>query len=424
MNGHRGFGVAAGLWIAVAAYGSLVPFRFESSIGWADALAQFTSLEGPGLGFAKGDLAVNLLVFLPVGFCAAAAVTGVFRPFAAALAVTAFCALSAFALEFAQVFVRDRTPGWPDVVGLTAGGAVGAAAWMLLGGTLWRGCRTAQALPHWNRLRLVVSALSIGWVLLSLLPLAFPEHAYPLPRSIWLLAGDRRPTSLVIADGVLTALAVAPFGLAAAWLPPRRWRVPATIAAIALILVLDSIRQLNPLDTPPSATWRIGGVIGALGAGLWFGNRTLTLSQLSWCAWTVVMAVWTGVLCCLMWAPFDFGLDPNRLSARVRLLFERVPLHRYYWAPPLLALRMILESLILGGAFGFIAGLQLTRPWTVAVALCVFGLLEWAQLHLPRQRPDVTDVVLGTLGASAGSQLTEWLRESLAQTKGPRKNPL
>lgn len=410
MSDRRWFLAAASAALLFACYGSLVPFVVDEQVRWHDALARARalSLDLP-LAARSGDLIVNLLLLAPVGFFAAAAAGGA-RPAVAAVAL--LCLGVACALEFAQLFMVYRTASLSDVVALTAGGVSGAGLGAVFDGRIqgWR--RAAATLTPGQRLRVLVWIYSAGWIVVGLLPLLFPDRAYPLPRAIWRRPAPPEYFSTQLAGGILTALAVVPLGVAAAWVArgSRRLEPVALLAAVALVVWLDALRQITPGGIDPSVVWRSAGVVLGFTAALTPWAQRLAMWGVPRGRWAgYALGVWLIYVVLAAWAPFDFGVDAAGLSARIDLIYERVPLHRYYWAPPLTALRMLGTLVLAGAVCGALARLacrsRTSLVLVLTAAIVVFVGVEVGQFHLPGHRPDPTDVLALTGGMLAGSRI-------------------
>ena len=422
-------GALAVLTLAFVAYGSLVPFTWRHDLTWAQALAEWRVMAGrPVAHVWRGDFPVNVLLFLPAGFFLTGAVAPRARRGAwfAAAVVAASIALVAVALEFAQLFVVSRTASWSDVIALALGGVTGAALWPLAGRSgldrVWTFFQRATG----RQLEAVaLAAYAAGWLVVSLLPLLFPRFAYPLARTVWLRAAFQPPAAEVAADWLLAAIAVAPLGLLAVWLVSARSRVvrlSVGAAIAAAVVLLDRLAQVTPLSAEPEAAARCAGV--AAGAWLAWRGASTPLAGLRGRPRqaALALAAWSAVLVMAAWAPFDFGVPAAMVEARIEILYQRVPLHRHYWAPPLAALHAVLTVFLLALP---LAAMLRAGPWrrgrglsaasAAAVTTAVFVLLEWGQLYLPARRADVTDVLVAAVGAVTGA----WLGGVLAASRRP-----
>ena len=425
MNGRQVFAILTTCTAALVAYGSLVPLRWREDpegIGaWRRVLT--TPLE-PFASGRSGDFFVNILVFLPIGLFASGTLHRLSRSrFATLSAAVVLSALLAVALEVSQILVRDRTPSWSDVAGLTLGGLVGAVLWQAVG---HRGSTRlldfVRSAPVDRQVCAVLWAYTTAWLAVGLLPLLFPRFAYPLVRSVWLRHPQPETVSTAVAAMLATALAAVPLG-ASLVLAARAAVGHPGVAAIlvgcgsVIVLLVDGLRQIAPLTDPPHPAARLVGLAAGAGLAVLHSGGRLPLSWIRANSGAILVA-WCAVLVLMTWAPFDFGVRPEVLEARTRLLYERAPLHRYYWAPPLVALEMVLTLLLLALPVGALLSLTFERRGTTSLALVVatsatlFMLFEWGQLHLPGRRADATDVLITAAGAFIGALLARHLATS------------
>lgn len=116
------------VFCGIAIYGSFVPFRFRT-MAWTDAVDGFQAAQA-NLGTpSRSDLAANLLLFVPIGFCFAGAslVDRSPRPWLVVVVVPSALVLSLL-IEFAQVWFPPRTPSLVDVAAQLVGSLGGIAA--------------------------------------------------------------------------------------------------------------------------------------------------------------------------------------------------------------------------------------------------------------------------------------------------------
>jgi VanZ family protein len=406
-------------------YGSIVPLHWHEGVSWDDAITRLGMVPfEPTRSLWTGDFFVNVLVFLPIGFFACGAVAPESRRVAlsAVAPVSLFCIGVAALVEFSQLFVQDRTPSWSDVFALSLGGLAGSLLWAVAGQKTTNWLASTLTTSQDRRVFWLLAIYSAGWLIVGLLPLLFPPFAYPLVRSVWLGPAEPDLTS-ALADAVVTALAIAPIGAFLALFArtsSRAWPGGVVAAAGAVVAVLlGGLWQVTPFLTPPKPGARVAGML--VGASLaWYGRWPIAGFQpqrrARW-PWVVLM-VWCLVLVLYAWAPFDFGVSPEMLDRRVEVLYVRVPLHRYYWVPPLTALNMALTvfllALPLGGLLRLISwrGEWLTPRVCVLISTTLFGVLEWGQLYLPGRRADPTDVLIAAIGAVIGVAVARDVVES------------
>jgi VanZ family protein len=153
--------------IALIVYGSLYPFDFRSDAVEGGLLAALGSLSWARAGI--GDRVSNVLLYVPLGFCAfllLEARTARWR--AGMLALAAGTALS-LVCEIAQVYVSPRVPSLMDLMLNALGtlaGAIAGVAWRSLGGFVYVPARTARS-------GAAAIAVLVSWVALRLAPFSF-----------------------------------------------------------------------------------------------------------------------------------------------------------------------------------------------------------------------------------------------------------
>jgi len=147
---QRVYAATAAAFIAFAVWGSLFPFDFHP-VSWGDAVASFWSpLTVPVSRWSVSDFVSNVLLFVPIGLFATAAVSCplVAQPFRAASAsagrpeglryvgrvlfVATTSMVLSITIELAQAFVPWRTPSVVDVGAEIIGAACGIVVWTLI----------------------------------------------------------------------------------------------------------------------------------------------------------------------------------------------------------------------------------------------------------------------------------------------------
>ena len=329
---------------ALAAYGSLYPFRFLSPPSMRIAWDAF--VDRPHWWTSWSDVAGNTLLFIPIGiaiYAASSRRTPVRLALAIALAV-AFALL----LQVAQIWVPGRSAALSDVVWNAVGCAIGVAAGPVLA-HLWQGA-SVRGLDH-RAMPLVLLSL---WVLAELAPLvpafnwqgvkdalrsmrdidtfswsmalACAARTVALGTALAALRNDRNTGALLLPMLAATALVkplivgqtltvddLAGYGLGfALWLSIARWSTDrAAIAAAALLLVAYSIDELRPFSLaarPTSINWvPFSAVLNSTSAAnltalfrslftftavLWLVDRTGGMPRTS----ALVIALWVALL--------------------------------------------------------------------------------------------------------------------------------
>ncbi len=125
------------LVVVLIVYGSLYPFNFKPDAARGGVLDALRELSWARAG--RGDRIVNVLLYLPLGFCLLLwSVPRVRRATAVVIAVILGSMLS-FGIEVAQVYVSSRVPSLTDLTLNALGTLVGATAgvaWDRIGGLM------------------------------------------------------------------------------------------------------------------------------------------------------------------------------------------------------------------------------------------------------------------------------------------------
>jgi glycopeptide antibiotics resistance protein len=422
------------LFLALAAYGSLVPLRF-SPMPLADAIEQFRHVEFIPLHRAsRSDLVANVLLLLPFGFFAAGTLVARARP-PLRLAVVPLIALigaaAATAIELGQVYTHSRTPSWNDVFGQTIGAALGAMCWAALGprtlGVLRGIVRSPSSSDRAIRLLAVYAAI---WALLGVLPLDFTirpaelAKKYRAGRIALYTPWANRSTVQIVADVGATILWAAPIG-ALFVLVARRQGWPPAAGVLSGMLAGASLEAAQVFvysrtaEASDAAFGAAGAAIGAaIATRLAAGWRVPAHGYPRWHLWPIaVLALWCGVLIVRHWAPFNFAFEREVFDRRWPRLWA-VPFSSYYWAMPLDALSEALRKVVMAVPVGVLpmlawprvpgAGLWVRLALVTLVAGVIFFGIELGQVVLPGRFPDGTDVLLGVFGSLAGA-LFVWI---------------
>ena len=402
------------LWAAFVAVGSLVPFDFHPR-PWSETTHAFVqAMTARPKTISKSDTLVNFLLGMPLGFlllgaCFGDASRGRLRMAAAGVFMLPACVVFSAAVEFAQLYLPDRTCSGLDVVAQVLGAAAGMTVWVVAGRWLTEEFRKAAIGASPASQFLVAYLLLLG--LNQMLPLDFdssPADAYrkfrdggvnPIPFSEFhSLAGDsfyKRIATVIQLAGLYI-----PLGLIASRLRGRAWftRNSATIAiagfGLALCMELGQVlvksRTCNATDV----------VVGCAGVFLGWSIGSQFRHRLKFGQIMALGAVWGVALLWLSWQPFRVG---NGVP------FDWIPGMPLNGGNPMWTLEAILRKLILFGLAGALAASRAGASQTHSLAVpVVIGLIasavcEAGQSYFVGHTPGITDVLLGGLGALCGA---------------------
>ncbi len=433
-----GLGVAA-----IAVYGSLVPFDYRP-LSLHEALDRVRQLPYPSLATGgRADLAANVLLFVPIGYCwlgalvagrRSAARTALFLPLVALAAL----ALSA-ALEFSQLWFPPRVVSWRDVVAQAAGNGLGMGLWLMIGQTLndWVQSPAERAAPR-GYIGWLLWAYFSGLVIYRLQPLDLTISVTDLVHKYREGRIELVPWSHGFAGGthlyaaLFNAATFVPVGvLAATWLvragrPVRSLWTSALLGAMAVAAV--ELGQLFVSRCPTSTADLITGTLGVV-AGAWLARRwhrgtpneetppeMRSSARRAWLRF-VAAGAYALAIAALLCVPFEVTRDLEEIKARYEG-FVGIPFAGLARGSHLDAVLDVLKKVLFFAPLGALlalaaAPLSVPRPvrrillGALLVAVGAFGAsIEMAQLFLLPHTPNVTDVILYTTGAALGMAVT------------------
>lgn len=430
------------LFIAFAAYGSLVPLRFRA-VDVAQAARQFAATPLiPLRAASKSDFVTNVLLFVPIGFFLLGALADRSRKAAVVLAAPVALAGVAVsvAIEFAQIFVHGRTPSWNDVVAESLGGGIGVLVWLVVGSAVveWM-AELFRSESETDRVYRILGAYVGVWTILALLPFDFTVRLEELGEKFRAgrIVFAPFPAGWTLRDAGGTLLMAIPLGAFGVVLS-RRMRVtqpalPGLLTGLTLSVAIEVAQAFSysrTADTTDLLMNTIGVLLGVALAARWSDGVMPALHagprvQM----WPIAaLAVWCVTLAIRHWSPFDFVTDTTFIKSRIPGML-RVPFYSYYWgfAPYVLmdATTKLLMAVPVGALLQLIwqPKTRIAR-WLLGVALValsagVFLTLELGQLMLPSRVPDQTDVYIGTLGAAMGVGVVRLITRRRAKVAWP-----
>jgi hypothetical protein len=249
--------------IAIIAWGSLYPFNFDATAVHGSLLEAMGKLTWARAG--RGDRVLNVLLYLPLGFCLFLSLGPRRRWRSSAITVLCGAAFS-FSIEVAQSYLPARVPSLIDLVLNTAGTLLGAIA-----GAMWRGLSALLRLPPQDAEQrrtpdaLLLLLLWLAWRLApfvphfdltklksALWPLAYP-HIEPqstlLYLTCWLIVTQallRLVSRQKVLEALLTLIAVVMVGRLVV---ASQSFVPSEL--VAFVLLLPALILLTRLHTGP-----------------------------------------------------------------------------------------------------------------------------------------------------------------------------
>lgn len=263
----------AGVYTALALYGSLYPFS-----GWRDSgIAPLAFLFSGWLRYTTGfDLAVNTLAYLPFGFLWATVLSARLGSVAAFLLAALGCSLFSLGVETVQNYLPSRVPSNLDFASNSLGALLGAAAGLRWGRALLDGGR----LHAWRVRRFMPGRtgdrgllLAGLWLLTQLNPETFLfgngnlRSLLDLPAALDFEAG--RVIELEMGTVAAHTLAIALIGSRLA----RNHPVLLPLALLGTAMLVKSFALMLMMESVHGFAWLTPGTLGglALGIVLWTG---------------------------------------------------------------------------------------------------------------------------------------------------------
>ena len=417
----------AGLLLAYLAfyvYGSLAPLNWHAQ-PLAQAWQAFAGLEGPRWrGESRVDIAVNALLLVPLSFGLAYAVAhaglGQAVRWLCWLLIWPLVACLSVVVEFSQTFFPPRDPSWTDVAAQWVGSAAGLMLFAAFGARVrLQHLGISQARHLGERSHRWLGIYLFLLVAYNLMPLDLTVSPVELYRKwrdgrVLLLPfvdadlADPQWWYAVVSDVVLWV----PVGLM--WCLGERRRSWGQVLRLGLLSAAAlEVAQLFVLSRVTDVTdVLLAGVGVGLGAAALPWLRRLRqadpVRQARALKWAI--AVWVLAAITALWLPFNFSVEGFSLAGIVEAT-ARVPFHTYMFRGEFAALSEILRKLLV-----FLPGGLLLAVWTVhrrsaqplwwlAAVFALAFVLEAGQLLLPAKVPDLTDALLGCLGAWFGWRL-------------------
>jgi VanZ family protein len=215
--------------LALIVYGSLYPFNFNPDLISGGLYAAFRELRWARAG--RGDLILNVLLYLPLGFCLVLALGGRLNRVYAVVLATILGAILSLSIELAQSILPSRVSSLLDLSLNTAGSFLGATC-----GLAWFGFNRLMHLPSRTEavFRDPQAMLAMGlWFLWRLAPFIPELDLAKLKASLQPLFSPHFH-ALMVCTYLICWLAV---NQLIAALVSRARRLEALLATIAIVLV-------------------------------------------------------------------------------------------------------------------------------------------------------------------------------------------
>jgi VanZ family protein len=280
MTAARWYAVLAAVSAVFIAYGSFVPFHFQTR-PLGEAWDTFCwVMQTRWRVESRSDLLANVLLGVPLGFCLLGA-RRVDRPgrgeaVRAGLVLWPGCVALAALVEFAQLYFPGRTSSATDVLAQGVGAAAGMAGWALAGPWLTDVIRRVWADPRFGGPAGRLLLVGLGLIaLMQLLPLDLSASPYAarkrfrhgdvilVPFAEW--DAPNADHARLVLTWLAQAVLFAPAGLLLARLPGRVWHrwygLPVVVGVGLGVGLLTEAGQIF-VSRGPSATDVLVGAVG------------------------------------------------------------------------------------------------------------------------------------------------------------------
>jgi len=402
------YGAGAVVFVAYAVWGSLFPFDFHR-VPAADLARAWTASARPAAAWSLTDLLSNVLLFLPIGLCAAGFVEAGWRQRASKVGVLAAAfgctAGLSIAIELGQAFVSARTPSIVDVFAEAGGSGAGFFLWRIvreeLDALLRLIARRVMRMTVAEQVLLAYCcAFAIAWVLPGDVTLRPGEIGDKFEHKRLLLPFMPSPDAVKPAGLAFIASAAVPLGAAAVLcgcgFQARRSAAKAWTMAAGFLAALELVQTIvfsRTTDGTALLAALAGAACGVSAAAARRRPRVVVIGPPTLVA-AASIAAWLAVMALCAWWPFDVVLDPQRAALQT-LLWSHAP----FRLPT--SVVDVLPGALLAAAAGFALGPRLSPRFTrlhalliLGVAACVFLVLESGRLLLDGKQPTLVTVAI------------------------------
>lgn len=431
-------------FVAFAIYGSLVPLNFHY-VPLGEAIERSLNLLAQPVGIvSKTDWAVNVLLFVPIGFCGMAALLCdrfvTWRRIAAALPVLASCVVLSLAVELAQNWFPPRVPSQNDVAAESLGALSGIALWLAWGGSATSWLRSLSARRAQRQ--------SFDWFLQAYLLGLCAYSFFPLdlavsPGELWQKYKEGKIRVVPFAGYQLTltdciglcadALLFVPIGMLAVTIfAPAAGTARSLKKSLLLgmsIAIAIEVAQVLVYSRFSDVTQLIFAAMGVAAGATWRKRQLLAddsrprsraFRLRCSAAWFGGSLIYAALLAAFFILPYPLIDDAQRIAERWQGFFAP-PLTSLWSGTEYNAVTQVLRKGLLFAPLGVAtaqiaalcgAGRQLSRLTMAALVapavILAFGI-EVAQIWRDQATPSFTDVLLCTLGAAGGIFVTRRL---------------
>lgn len=413
-------------------YGSIVPLQYHP-LSFTDAISFFFSIKFlPLKECSRMDLATNILLGMPTSFLAMSACfnqASRFKQVIILFFILFYSLLLATAAEFLQIFFSFRDPSVNDISAQAIGSLTGILIWFLLGPSLINSVAEFISTRLFDKkVNFFFSIYLIFLIVYSVMPLDItlnPIDLYHKWREgrINVVPFVFKPVSVstLIYDTMIDIIQWSPIAFFLVYFKSVRvWAAICVTTGIAFFVEISQLFVFSRItDIADVITAFIGGSIGAILPMLTKGyiridsdkekNRPRILGVPM-----ILFAFWVTTVIVINWHPFDFTFAKNMIKHQLNGL-SLIPFsyyqHNDFYNAITSALRKTVSFMPGGFILSFVIkdGRMYSKTVNKFISLLFLvlivgcaGLIEAGQVFLPGKVPDLTDIILETIGAAVG----------------------
>ena len=408
--------IACLIYALFIVYGSLVPLDYQPR-AWAEAWAAFQQIPYLRLGVAsRADWVANILLYIPIAFLGAGAVTSATRSrtlrVAGVIVVAVACIALAVVVEFAQLFFPPRTVSQNDLIAETIGTVIGITLWLVAGDRLshlWRAL-AAGGVHSWQAF---AALYAIAYLAYSLFPYDFVISAAELRQK---LTGSGQAAFVMAQScgsmlGCSTKLAVemviaAPLGALLGRAFPALGIRAAFLIGLALGLAIETLQVVlaSGISQGVSVVTRAVGMAWGLALQRRFRLSWLTTYHRQIRIGLAIAAPIYLVLLAYL-NGFTGSFEPAWSAADKLAATNWLPFYYHYYTSETVALASLLGNAGAYALVGIAAWLlwpERKSSWLTGslAAVLAFGI-EALKLFSPGKKPDPTNLLIAFVAAWA-----------------------
>ncbi|WP_319574692.1 VanZ family protein [uncultured Desulfobacter sp.] len=420
------------LYICFIFYGSLLPFEYQY-ISFHNAIESFFHIPYLHLNmYSREDWVANGILYLPLGYLGCLVLTSRFFFIFRLFAVSCICISIAVIIEFLQLYFPNRTVSLNDLLAEVIGGFAGIFIFLLFGKILKS---LFQKLLQ-DRDRAFHSLLifyMIAYFFYCFFPFDFVLSIEELGRKLQnisfnqLLFSSSRSGLGNLFKIVAEVITILPIGIAMVVFGLRRFK---TRSIIVIGLTVGSVIEFSQIFIVSGITQIFSIILKATGISLGyiFTARAYNVG-FDWDA--IVRVLKSKHIFVILWALYilalifinwvgrgDFKIPSDFLNMIGALSF--LPFYYHYKMAESQALFLVAAYFLVYLPSGILVATKVLIKekyidnqhllFIFGVGLLLSAGFEFGKLFLEKNRPDLTNLIIGSLSAYTGAMMVMWIK--------------